>query len=157
MKKTELSIPEFFARPNENNQFRPEVCRYIRAHGPNPIVVDGLFDLLVAETGDNIDKYLELKVRLDSETTSGVEFTDKQHRFISEQIPSTLSPRYRIFIYDHANLEYALCSAEELRSGFRSATGKSVYISQTHLKKNLTWNNPADAYAALLAWLNGRI
>ena len=134
-KRAVIVIPNFGARPAQNTAFLPEIVRFLQDQGATALRVDGVFDLLITDTRDGIDKYLELKVRLASKTAkSAVPLTPQQWRFLSG-FPTVLAERFRILIYDHAALKYCLCTVATFTAGIPRTEPKYVwYPRRTFLK-----------------------
>lgn len=148
-----MTLPKFLKQPDENTDFSPEVVKYINKLKAEPLVINGLFDILVSGTKDNIDKYIELKVCLSTQSRA-IPISKNQWLYMREN-NSSLGTKFRYFIYDHKTKKYLFCECNELKNGLQNKEPKSTsYIRQKHLKK-LNWLLPEIAYSNLNDWLNG--
>lgn len=146
-------IPKFQNQPNENSEFSPAVCAYLKSKNHEVVLVDGVFDLLVLGNNQARDKFIELKVCLSSQRQA-VQISAKQWKFLGEVgSHSSLDQAMRYFIYDHALEKYAICKPLYLKERRQESTPTSTSYLQRASLSSLVWLEPDEAFEELHAWL----
>lgn len=148
------ALPFFKEQPDELKDFTPEIRGWLESVGLQSIDVNGLFDLLITKTADAVDKYLELKVCLKSQSWA-IPISKKQWLFIDEY-PEMLEKKASVLIYGADCGVYSLCTYSDLAEGLAGDHNDSTtYIrAATFMNYNLEWYLPKDAAEVLYRWLN---
>jgi len=148
------AIPTFSSHPDEKSDFVPAVKGWLRSIKTQPLYVDGVFDILISQTKDEIDKYLELKVCLASAPT--IPISSKQWSLIDSTTPD-FDRKARILIYRHEDQHFAVCRFSTL-AGHITGQGDPVstsYVSRPFLRDSIPWQLPPACFSQLRKWIHG--